>query len=251
MKVKISIPDYFQVKHYKALTILSSLDEVEQMIHTISSICEIPHDEILKWDIGSVVEVYGVINQMIANATQAFHPIIEWNGQMYGFKSMSKMTLGEYIDLDNLAKDTEMNLTSILAILYRPITNNKIKEGQFIIKSTIKAMNYEVENIFDYYSVEEYDPEIRKQRTKEFETFPLDIAMGALGFFLDINAMLLTNSQTYSLKPAETIIKIEMEKMKKTKKRLLNIMVGYTYSTNLLRRKSYPLQEIKQLQTLM
>jgi hypothetical protein len=249
MKVKVSIPEYFQVKHYKALTILSSLNEQEQMIHTISTVCEISREEILTWDIGSVVEVYGIINQMIANTVQSFHPIIEWKGQMYGFKNMSKMSLGEYIDLENLCKDTEMNITSILALLYRPITNNKFKEGQFIIKSTIKALKYEVENIFDYYTVEKYDPEVRKQRTPEFEEFPLDIAMGALGFFLDINAMLLTNSQIYSLKETEEIVKKEIMKLTKTKQRLLNIMVGSTHSTNLLRRKSYPLQEIKQSQT--
>jgi len=250
MKVKISIPDYFQVKHYKALTILSSLDEVEQMVHTICTITEISREEVMKWDVGSVVEVYGVINNMIASTSQAFHPIIEWKGELYGFKNMSKMNLGEYIDLDNLCKDTEKNLTSILAILYRPLTNNKIKDGKFIIKSTIKAMNYDVENIFDYYEVEDYDPEVRKVRTPEFENFPLDIAMGAMGFFLDISAMLLTNSQTYSLKPAETAITKEMEKLTKTKRRLLNTTVGFLHSSNLLRHRSYPLQEINQSQTL-
>jgi hypothetical protein len=205
----------------------------------------------MKWDVGSVVEVYGVINNMIASTSQAFHPIIEWKGELYGFKNMSKMNLGEYIDLDNLCKDTEKNLTSILAILYRPLTNNKIKDGKFIIKSTIKAMNYDVENIFDYYEVEDYDPEVRKVRTPEFENFPLDIAMGAMGFFLDTSAMLLTNSQTYSLKPAETMIKEEMKKLTKAKRRLLNTMVGFTHSSNLLRHRSYPLQEINQSQTLM
>ena len=221
------------------------------MIHTISTICEIPREEVLSWDVSSVVEVYGIINQMIANTAQSFHPIIEWKGQLYGFKNMSKMSLGEYIDLENLCKDTEMNLTSILALLYRPIIDNKVKEGQFIVKSTIKAIKYEVENIFDYYTVEKYDPEVRKQRTPEFEEFPLDIAMGALGFFLDINAMLLTNSQIYSLKPTEEIIKKEVMKLTKRKQRLFNIMVGFTHSTNLLRRRSYPSQEIKQSQTLI
>lgn len=252
MKVKVSIPEYFQVKHYKALTILSSLDEVEQMIYTITSIAEVSREDVLKWDISSVVEVYNVINKIISETTQAFHPIIEWKGQLWGFRNMSKMTLGEYIDIDNLTKDpgaTEKNLTSILAILYRPITNNKIKDAQYIFKSTIKALKYDVENVFDYYEVEEYDLETRKQRTPEFEEFPLDIAMGALGFFLDINAMLLTNSQTYSLKPTEEMIKTEMKKLNKKQHRLLNTMVGFTASTTLLRRPSYQLQETGLLQT--
>lgn len=249
MKVKVSIPEYFQVKHYKALTTLASLDEVEQMVHTIVSIADVPREEVMKWDISSVVEVYGIINNIIANTAQSFHPIIEWNGQLWGFRNMSKMTLGEYIDIDNLAKDTEKNLTALLAILYRPITSNKIKDGQFIFKSTIKALKYDVENVFDYYTVEDYDLETRKQRTPEFDNFPLDIAMGALGFFLDINAMLLTNSQTYSLKQTEEIVKEEMSKLSKRKRRLLNTMVGFTHSTNLLRRQSYQLQETGLLPT--
>ena len=249
MKVKVSIPEYFQVKHYKALTTLASLDEIEQMVHTIVHVADVPREEIMKWDISSVVEVYGIINNIIATTHQAFHPIIEWNGQLWGFRNMSKMTLGEYIDIDNLSKDTEKNLTSLLAILYRPVTSNKIKDAQFILKSTIKALKYDVENVFDYYEVEEYNPEIRKQRTPEFENFPLDIAMGALGFFLDINAMLLTNSQTYSLKPTEEMIKKEMSKLNKNKHRLVNTMVGFTHSTNLLRRQSYQLQETGLLPT--
>lgn len=249
MKVKVSIPEYFQVKHYKALTTLASLDEVEQMVHTIVSIADVPREEVMKWDISSVVEVYGIINNIIANTAQSFHPIIEWNGQLWGFRNMSKMTLGEYIDIDNLAKDTEKNLTALLAILYRPITNNKIKDGQFIFKSTIKALKYDVENVFDYYTIEDYDLEVRKQRTPEFDNFPLDIAMGALGFFLDINAMLLTNSEIYSLKQTEEMVKTEMLKLNKRQHRLLNTMVGFTHSTNLLRRQSYQLQETGLLPT--
>ena len=249
MKVKVSIPEYFQVKHYKALTTLASLDEVEQMVHTVVSVADVSREEVMKWDVSSVIEVYGIINNIIATTAQSFHPIIEWNGQLCGFRNMSKMTLGEYIDIDNLAKDTEKNLTALLAILYRPITSNKIKDGKFIFKSTIKALKYDVENVFDYYTVEDYDLETRKQRTPEFDNFPLDIAMGALGFFLDINAMLLTNSQTYSLKPTEEMIKKEMSKLSKRQHLLLNTMVGFTHSTNLLRRQSYQLQETGLLQT--
>jgi hypothetical protein len=157
---------------------------------------------------------------------------------------MSKMTLGEYIDLDNLSKDTDKNITSILAILYRPVTSNKIKESKFIIKSTIKALQYDVENVFDYYEVEEYDIDKRKQITPEFDNFPLEIAMGAMGFFLDIKAMLLTNSQIYSLGPIETQIQKQMRKMSKTKRRLLNTTAGFIQSTNLLKPISYPSQVI-------
>ena len=101
-----------------------------------------------------------------------------------------------------------------------------------------------MENVFDYYDIEEYDIDKRKQITPEFDNFPLEIAMGAMGFFLDIKAMLLINSQIYSLGPIEVKIQSEMKKMNKIKRRLLNTTAGFIQSTNLLKPISYPSQVI-------
>jgi len=242
----VNIPEYMMVRHYQALTHIKSLDEVEQMIHTISVICEVSKEDILKWDIKSVRDVYNTINGIIGDTTQTFYPVIEWNGQMYGYRNMAKMSLGEYIDLDNLCKDIDKNLTSVLAILYRPLKNNKIKENKFILKSTYKAMKYEVENIFDYYDVDDYDSTIRKQQTSEYENFPLDVAMGGVGFFLDTAVMLSTNMEIYSLSNNLKEIMNKTLKMSKIKRRLLHTMAGFMYSTNLLKRRYFPSQEIKQ-----
>jgi hypothetical protein len=248
MQVEITIPEYFNIKHYKALTHLSSLDEVEQMIHTISVITNTDSDEVMKWSLPSVIDVYKQINTMINQQEQSFHPVIEWNGILYGYRSMGKMNLGEYIDIDNLAKDIDKNLNQMLALLYRPITSKKIDNGKFIYKSTIKAMKYEVENVFDYYELEEYDPIKRKAEADKFDEFPIDIALGAMAFFLDTKAMLLSNSQTYSLQAQETMIKKVMGTLPKRKQRLLNTMVGFLHSTNLLKPISYQSQVTQPLQ---
>jgi hypothetical protein len=176
---------------------------------------------------------------MLSDALPSFHPIIEWDGVLYGYQPMSKMTLGEYIDIDGLLKDTDKNISAILALLYRPLTSNKIKESTFIFKSTIKAMKYEVENVFDYYDVEEYDIDKHKQRTLEFEKFPIDIALGAMGFFLDIKTTLSNDSQIYFLNPhvAMTL------KPNKRKPRLASIMDGFSLSTSLLKPISYQSME--------
>ncbi len=248
MKLQVTIPDYFNIKHYKALAHIASLDETEQMVHTISVITNTDYDEVMKWNITSVVEVYQLINEMISQQEQSFHPIIEWNGVLYGYRSMGKMNLGEYIDIDNLSKDIDKNLNQILSLLYRPITSNKIKESKFIYKSTIKALNYEVENVFDYYEIEEYDPNKRKLEASKFDEFPIDIALGGLGFFLDIKAMSLSNSQIYSLKSLETAVKEAMKTLPKRKQRLLNTTAGFLLSMNLLKPISYQSQEIVRLQ---
>jgi hypothetical protein len=149
---------------------------------------------------------------------------------------MSKMTLGEYVDLDNLTKDVNRNLTDILALLYRPVTRNDINTAKFIYKSTIKALKYEVENVFDYYDVEEYDADKRKIKAPEFDEFPLDIALGAMAFFLGTKETSLNDILLSSHK-----VKIEKAKktMSKTKHRLLATTAGFLHSMNLQKPISY------------
>ena len=233
---QITIPEYLMVKHYKTLNILSSLDETDQMIAVISSVTGEPFDDVMNWSITSIIDVYSKINKIVTKNNQTFHPIIEWKGQLYGFRNMSKMTLGEYVDLDNLTKDVDRNLTDILALLYRPVTRNEINTAKFIYKSTIKALKYEVENVFDYYDVEEYNTDKRKIKAPEFDEFPLDIALGAMAFFLgtketSLNGILLSSH------------KAKMEKMKKTmsktKHRLLVTTAGFLHSMNLQKPISY------------
>lgn len=244
--LKITIPDYFTVKHYKALNHIQSLDEIEQMAWVISTITETDIDEVMRWDLPSVISVYKEVNEIIKNIKSEFYPIIEWKGKTYGFSNMSKMSLGEYIDFETYSKDVNKNLNKILSILYRPITENKINTGTFVAKSSYKAFKYEVENVFDYFKIEEYNSELVSVREDEYDDFPAEVALGALAFFLDTNAMLLSNSQIYSQQPIVEKIQKEMKKMSKLKQRLLHTMVGYIHSMNLVKHPSYPLQEIKQ-----
>jgi hypothetical protein len=244
--LKITIPDYFTVKHYKALSHIQSLDEIEQMAWVISTTTETDIDEVMRWDLPSVVSVYKQVNEIIKNIKAEFYPVIEWNGELYGFSNMSKMSLGEYIDFESYTKDTNKNLNKLLSILYRPITENKMNTGKFIAKSSYKALKYDIENVFDYYKIEEYDSDNTIPREDNYDQFPAEVALGALSFFLDTNAILLSSSQIYSLAPMENQIKKEMSKMNKMKRRLLNTMAGYIHSMNLVKRPSYPSQEIKQ-----
>jgi hypothetical protein len=233
---QITIPEYLMVKHYKTLNILSSLDETDQMIAVISSVTGEHFDDVMNWNISSIIDVYSKITKIVTKNSQTFHPIIEWKGQLYGFRNMSKMTLGEYVDLDNLTKDTDRNLTDMLALLYRPVTRNDINTAKFIYKSTIKALKYEVENVFDYYDVEEYDADKRKIKAPEFDEFPLDIALGAMAFFLGTKETSLNDILLSSHK-----VKIEKAKktMSKTKHRLLATTAGFLHSMNLQKPISY------------
>ena len=246
MNKTISIPEYFMVKHYKTLHILETLDETDQMLYVISSVTNTPYDEILTWSLPSVVEVHKAISTLMTNTSQVFYPIIEFKNKMWGFRSMSKMTLGEYVDLDTLLKDPERNINDILSLLYRPITKNNIQSASFIVKSTIKALKYEVENVFDYYDIEDYDPVVRKTQAQEFDEFPLDVALGAMAFFLGTN-LALSNDTLMSFH--KTHMEQKQQKMNKVKFRLLSTTVGFLHSMNLQKVPSYQSQVTKESQT--
>lgn len=242
--IQIELPEYLTINHYKLLNKANLLSNLDQRLAIISAITNQPLENIKSLPINNVVELYTKANNIIKELEPEFYPVIEWNDKLWGYSNMSHMSFGEYIDLDNLTKETDKNINQILALLYRPVTKNKLTTATYLTKSTLKALKYDVENVFDYYELEEYDPTIRKQRADEFDNFPMEIAMGAMTFFLDIKAMLLSDSQIYSLKPIEEEIKKEMSKMNKKKSRLLNTTAGFIYSKKLANLKYYQSQVI-------
>ena len=66
-----------------------------------------------------------------------------------------------------------------------------------------------VENVFDWYSIEKYDADIRRDREEKFKKFPAHILLGAISFFLSTASLYLANIQ-YS---ANKIAKETMEEM--------------------------------------
>jgi hypothetical protein len=238
MQIEVHIPDYFTVKHYKDFSMLKSLDEMEQRLFVISALTGEPIETIAKWPIPSVIQLYARLNELIAGVQPEFYPVIEWEGKQYGFRPIHKMALDEYIDFENLAKDVDKNINEILAILFRPITKNKLNSNTFIAKQTFKVLKGDIENGFNYYEIEPYDNEVRKDRAKEFDKFPASVALGALGFFLDSNLSLL-GSTVFYFPQWESMMKEQTMRKSKTKRALARTMVGYISSINLGKVPSY------------
>ena len=246
MKYQVTLPDYYNIKHYKEFDRFAHLDEQEQMLAMVSVLTENTEDEIREWPVQLIIKVYNELNSWLKDIQPEFYPVIEWKDKMYGFQPMHKMSAGEYIDFDNLAKDTKTNINELLAILYRPITRNKLDSNKFAIKTAIRAYNGNIENPFDYYDVETYNVERRKEQAKEMDEFPIQVALGALTFFLDSKAPLLKNSVTYFPQWDEVQMKMKKEAKSKIQLRSANITAGWLRSTNLPKHPSYPSQEIKQ-----
>jgi hypothetical protein len=243
MQIKTNIPDYFTVKHYKQFSVLKSLDEMEQRLHVITSLTGESMETVKQWPIPFTIQLYAKLNELITNVEPEFYPVIEWEGKQYGYRPMHKMLLEEYVDIDMLIKDTDRNINDILAILYRPITKNKLNSSKWITKQTVKVLQGDIENGFDYYDVEKYDNNVRVERSQSYDNFPASIALGALGFFLGSNHLLLENTPSSSLQ-WELMMNEVKNKKSKIQKALARTTVGYISSMNLLKVPSYNSLEI-------
>ena len=144
-QIQVQVPDYFTLKHYKSLQYLQDIeDEIERKLMTVAVFTNRSYDDVMNWNVNSIVEITDKIEEVLSNIKPEFYPIIEWNGKLWGYSSMQNMSVGEYVDLDNLCKDTDANINEILAILFRPVTENNLQSSKFVTRSTFKSLKYEV-----------------------------------------------------------------------------------------------------------
>ena len=227
-EIKLELPAYLTLQQYRAMDKVYSLEDNLQTLHTISAIAGLDVKDVRKWDIGTITAVWNTIKSILDDSMKIeFYPILEFEGVQYGFTPMSKMSLAEYIDLDNLSKDRTNNLEQILSILYRPIKSHKIKDMKFRLKSSLKLIftKDKVEHLMDYYEVEEYDNGKRQEQATLFSDFPASIALGALSFFLGVGNLSSLDSLTSTAQMSKTQ---RTKMMNKEIKQYQNIMGGYT-----------------------
>ena len=226
--IELTLPAYLTLQQYRDMDKVYSLEDNLQTLYTISAISGIDFNEIKKWDLATITSVWNTISGILDESSNIeFYPILEFEGVQYGYTPMSKMTMAEYIDLDNLAKDKLNNIAEIMSILYRPIKSHKIKDMKFRLKSSIKLIftKDKVEHLMDYYEVEDYDNDKRKEQAILFNDFPASIGLGALSFFLGVGNLSsldsLISTQQMPKKQREMMMTKEILQYK-------NIMGGYT-----------------------
>ena len=104
----------------------------------------------------------GRIGKLQSEADNNLTRIIEIDGKRYGFHpDLESLTLGEYADIETFIKmDIDKHLPEVMAILYRPIIEEKNK----------------------IYTIEPYDGEI-KMRAEEMKKMSSQQVQNALVFF--------------------------------------------------------------------
>jgi hypothetical protein len=212
MNFKIATSDYLSINHLKQMQQYDHLSEVDRMIKILSIISDKTEDEIRELPTNGVLEIYTDITDKLLNFKNLFFPIFELNGVKYGFKSIAKMSLGEYVDLEMLAKKPMDNIEDIMAILYRPITKNNFNSLRWALEHGINVAKGQVEDIFKFYDIEKYDTEKRFDNAELLKDMPAGFALGALSFFLQVAALSLKNTKTSSPK---NLSKQEMMKIVK------------------------------------
>lgn len=102
----------------------------------------------------------------------------EIDGVAYGFHpNLSQLKLKEFVDLDNKLEKGWENMHEVMAILYRPITENKGKK----------------------YKLEEYDYIKASKRAQLFKTeLSVEVVNGAASFFLSIAVDYMKIIRAYS-----------------------------------------------------
>ncbi len=102
----------------------------------------------------------------------------ELEGKQYGFiPDMSKLTVGEYADLETICKDGVFDvLNKLCSILFREVTSEKL----------------------DKYDIKVYDPS--KDRDLIMLKLPMNIAVAAVVFFCNIGKELIFTTQHYLTK---------------------------------------------------
>jgi|TARA_R110000824_G_scaffold355084_1_gene542194 hypothetical protein len=143
---------------------------------TIAALSNIPKDLINQLELKDVAIIMSKISELQAGQNSSLKRIIEIDGNRYGFHpNLDEITLGEYADIETFIKnDIEKNLPELMAILYRPIVEEKNK----------------------VYTIKAYDGNI-SIRAEEMKKMSAEQVQSALVFFWGFVSVLLLTLESF------------------------------------------------------
>lgn len=239
MKITVELPEYLSIKQQSELVGVDP-NTLEGLVTIISAVTKYTREDVLTWDRNAIPAITNHLNILLGEATPAFFPIITWNGVDYGFTPPSVMTIGEYVDLESLLKTPQENMVDIICQLYRPIAtnNNGEMEGKDINGWEGKSDD-DIEYVFKMYEVIPYDKTECLTRRKEMENMPIQLAQGALSFFLAVglNSSLLSQTSSLTEEGKKQMVTSTVEL---TKSLFHSTTDGFTQYTNSLKQTSSP-----------
>ncbi|QDP51023.1 MAG: hypothetical protein Unbinned6004contig1002_9 [Prokaryotic dsDNA virus sp.] len=177
-KITINVPtnwnDITIKKYQKFLQVSKNGDEIEML----SVLCNVPVKVIKKIKVKDRKMIVSKMNSFInKKPEQKLQNIIKFKEKEYGFiPNFSKLTTGEFVDLESYMKNSNESLHYIMSILYRPIVK---RQGKF-------------------YNIESYNPNL--ETAEKFLDLPMTCVLSAFNFFFYLGENLLEVIANYSKK---------------------------------------------------
>ena len=171
MNIEITIPSKLSdltLEQYQLFMRLVDKEDSEEFINQkmISIFCKIKLSQVVYFNARSINETVEHLNGMF-NEEKKFIHRFEIGGKEFGFiPCLEDMSFGEYIDLEtNIAEWDSMH--KAMAVMFRPIVKTK----------------------GDKYEIEPYEGTATYSEVMQYA--PLDVVMGAMVFFYNLNNELL------------------------------------------------------------
>jgi hypothetical protein len=157
----ITIGNYYKIKTH---LILDDMEGKYQILHELTG-C--PMEDLIRVPYNELKELFALLEVMLEKSLVKNNAVVNkiaFKGVDYGLVDFDKMTLGEFVDLDVIVNDpnADNRLHEVLAILYRPITKQRLFS----------------------FDVAEYETDEYKERCQLFLDLPLKHAKSATAFFL-------------------------------------------------------------------
>jgi len=180
-EVKLTIPDNWSditIETYQKYVKIQEGkgSEKNKVVKSLALLCNTTPFVVKKMDYKDLLEIMSIIKTMIDTEPkdEEFRKTFIFKEEEYGFvPNLSKLSTGEYIDLETYCKEPIENLHIIMSILYRKITFKRNER----------------------FAIENYDPDEFKEEL--FKDCPMDIALSSLGFFLTLGSVLAKTSQRF------------------------------------------------------
>lgn len=166
--VKISVPeswDDIKLGAYEAFH-KAKPETHRQRVAQVALVCQIDPDLLLSWPTEVFNRIVGFVKFIFEDNTTPPSPEIEIDGVKYVVPIEDQLTLGAYVDADEVQKAGEGVLSGVLAIVCRPVG-------------------------------EAYDYQNNEARAAMFADLPVSKVLGVLAFFLQLKVASDTLTATF------------------------------------------------------
>lgn len=170
-------------------------DETQQALITINTLTKAPIDLLEKCEKNKIDEVVETLQTLLnEEGNKELNLIFNIDGIDYGFHpNLHELKLKEFVDLDNKLSKGWLAMSDVMAILYRPITEQKGEK----------------------YKIEDYDFLTASKRAELFkDNLSISTVNGAASFFLTI----ATNYIQITRKSLQKMTRRQRRKILKQKK---------------------------------